>query len=117
MAERAVEAVPFDVNETLFSMRPLGQALGEVGLDPAMVPLWFARLLRDGFELAAMGSYRPFADLAADPLYGLDPGLQRDQVAGVLDALGRLEPHPVSEQADRLLRQAEQAEAGPSALA
>jgi hypothetical protein len=35
MAERAVEAVPFDVNETPSSMQPLGQVLGEVGLDPA----------------------------------------------------------------------------------
>jgi 2-haloacid dehalogenase len=70
--------------------------------------LWFARLLRDGFALAAMGSYRPFADLAADALYGLEPQLEEDQVAGVLDALGRLEPHPDVEAG--LLR-----EAGPAA--
>jgi hypothetical protein len=50
--------------------------------------LWFARLLRDGFALAAMGSYRPFADLAADALYGLEPRLEDDQVARVLDPLG-----------------------------
>lgn len=106
MAERAVEAVVFDVNETLFSMRPLGRVFGEVGLDPAAVPLWFARLLRDGFALVAMCSYRPFAELAADALYGLEPRLEKDQVSSVLDALGRLEPHPDVEPGLRLLGEA-----------
>jgi 2-haloacid dehalogenase len=98
--------VVFDVNETLFSMRPLGQVFGEVGLDPAAVPLWFARLLRDGFALAAMGSFRPFAKLATDALYGLDPRLQQRQVTRVLDGLRQLEPHPDVEPGLRLLREA-----------
>jgi hypothetical protein len=62
----AIEAVAFDVNETLFSLDRLGPAFTDVGLDPGLVPLWFARLLRDGFALTAIGGYRPFADLAAE---------------------------------------------------
>lgn len=106
MAERPVEAVLFDVNETLFSMQPLGRVFELVGLDPAAVPLWFARLLRDGFALAAMGSYRPFAELAADALYGLAPQLTQDQVMRVLDGMRHLEPHPDVEPALRLLHEA-----------
>jgi 2-haloacid dehalogenase len=106
MAERAVEAVLFDVNETLFSMQPLGRVFGEVGLDPAAVPLWFARLLRDGFALAAMGGYRPFAELAADALYGLDPQLEQEQVARVLAGFRQLAPHPDVEAGLRLLQDA-----------
>jgi hypothetical protein len=43
------------------------------GLDPDAVPLWFARVPRDGFALAAMGSYRGFADVAVETLRLLDP--------------------------------------------
>ena len=106
VTERAVEAVLFDVNETLFSMRRLGEVFSEVGLDPAAVPLWFARLLRDGFALAAMGGYRPFADLAADALHGLDPRLEQEQVARVMAGFRQLPPHPDVEAGLRLLRDA-----------
>jgi 2-haloacid dehalogenase len=52
---------------------------------PGAVPLWFARLLRDGFALTAMGGYATSADLAADALRGLDPERVGDRVvAGVL---------------------------------
>lgn len=50
-----LDAVVFDVNETLFSLRRMGPAFAVAGLDPGLVPLWFARLLRDGFALTAMG--------------------------------------------------------------
>jgi hypothetical protein len=46
-------------------------AFSRDGLDAAAVPLWFARLLRDGFALAAIGQYRPFAEVAAETLRGL----------------------------------------------
>lgn len=90
-----VGCVAFDVNETLFSLDRLGPAFAEVGLDPAQVPLWFARLLRDGFALTAMGGYAPFAELAADALRGLDPGGVDDAaVARVLAGFRELGPHP-----------------------
>jgi hypothetical protein len=51
----------------------LGAAFAGVGLDAGLVPLWFVRLLRDGFALTAMGDYRPVAELATDSLRGLAP--------------------------------------------
>jgi 2-haloacid dehalogenase len=94
MAMGEVRAVAFDVNETLFALDGLGPAFATVGLDPAAVPLWFARLLRDGFALAAMGRYRRFAEVAAETLRGLDPAIEDAAVAAVLAAFRELDPHP-----------------------
>jgi 2-haloacid dehalogenase len=102
-----VDAVAFDVNETMFSLDGLGPAFAEAGLDAGQVPLWFARLLRDGFALTAMDDYRPFAELAADSLRGLAPGRVGDaEVGRVLAAFRELAPHPDVEPALRRLRDA-----------
>lgn len=107
MSRTGVEAVAFDVNETLFSLDRLGPAFTTVGLDAGLVPLWFARLLRDGFALAAMSDYRPFAELAADALRGLDPERVDDAaVEVVMGAFRELDPHPDVEPALRLLTEA-----------
>jgi 2-haloacid dehalogenase len=104
---RQLDAVVFDVNETLFSLQRLQPAFARAGLDPAQVPLWFARLLRDGFALAAMGGYATFADLAADALRGLDPQRVDDTiVTDVLAAFRELDPHPDVRPAFELLRDA-----------
>jgi 2-haloacid dehalogenase len=103
----AVEAVAFDVNETLFSLARLRPAFGQVGLDANLVPLWFARLLRDGFALTAIGGYRPFADLAGDTLRGLAPDrIGEAEVAVVLGAFRELDPQPDVAPALRLLSDA-----------
>ena len=95
MTDKAVEAVVFDVNETLFSLERLGPAFAEAGLAPALVPLWFARLLRDGFALTAMGRFAPFADLAADALRSLAPDRGDDHAVQVVTAgFRQLDPHP-----------------------
>jgi 2-haloacid dehalogenase len=102
-----LDAVVFDVNETLFSLQRLRPAFAHAGLDPAQVPLWFARLLRDGFALTAMGGYAPFADLAADALRSLDPQRVDDTVvADVLAAFRELDPHPDVRPSFELLREA-----------
>jgi 2-haloacid dehalogenase len=101
-----IEAVAFDVNETLFSLDRLQPAFAAAGLDPAQVPLWFARLLRDGFALTTIGGYRPFADLAADALRGLRPTLDDATVDTVTAAMRQLQPHPDAEPALRALHQA-----------
>lgn len=102
-----VEAVVFDVNETLFSLDRLGPAFAEVGLDAGAVPLWFARLLREGFALTVLGGYRDFADLAGDALRNLAPErIGDDEVAAVLAAFAELDPHPDVEPALRLLAEA-----------
>jgi 2-haloacid dehalogenase len=102
----AIEAVAFDVNETLFSLDRLGPAFTDAGLDPGLVPLWFARLLRDGFALTAIGDYRPFADLAAETLRDLGPHVDDDAVGAVTGAMRHLRPHPDVEPALRALHEA-----------
>ena len=97
MRAPAVEAVAFDVNENLFSLTRLRPAFGQVGLDAGLVPLWFARLLRDGFALTAVGGYRPFADLVGDSLRGLAPDrVGEPEVAVVLGAFRELDRSPTS---------------------
>lgn len=108
MTGRAVDAVVFDVNETLFSLQRLGPPFADAGLDPGLVPLWFARLLRDGFALTAMGRYAPFADLAADAFRSLAPTFADDAVAVavVLNGFRQLDPHPDVAPAFEILRTA-----------
>jgi len=107
MSTAAVEAVAFDVNETLFSLAGMRPAFGAVGLDPELVPLRFGRLLRDGFALTALGGYRPFADLAGETLRGLAPDrIGEPEVTAALAAFRELDPHPDVEPALRQLRDA-----------
>lgn len=56
-------AVAFDVNETLFSLDRLGDAIEEAGLPGHALDLWFARSLKDGFALAATGTFEAFSAL------------------------------------------------------
>ena len=71
--ELPVEVIAFDVNETLFSLDGLRPVFERVGLDPGAVPLWFARILRDGFCLTVVGEFATFNDIAAEQLYALAP--------------------------------------------
>ena len=90
-----VKGVLLDVNETLFSLGNLGPAFTACGLDPALAPFWFARVLRDGFALAAAGDYCRFADIALETLVQLPPqGLAPEAAQRVLTAFHTLEPHP-----------------------
>lgn len=107
MAEPGVQVVAFDVNETLFSLERLAPVFTGAGLDPQLVPLWFARLLRDGFALTAMGQYQPFFELAADTLRSLNPDNVDDAaVEAALSAFRSLDAHPDVEPALRLLHDA-----------
>jgi 2-haloacid dehalogenase len=107
MNDRAVDLVAFDVNETMFDLDGLRPAFAGVGLAPDLVALWFARVLRDGFALTALGEYRSFADVAAQALRGLAPELVDDAAAeDVLGAFGRLDPHGDVRPALDLLHQA-----------
>jgi 2-haloacid dehalogenase len=55
------------------------------------VPLWFAALLRDGFALTALGGHRPFAEVAAQTLRGLDEHV--DDAAADTVIVGLTERH------------------------
>ena len=107
MTDRAVALVAFDVNETMVDMSGLRPAFAGVGLAPDLVPLWFARVLRDGFALTVLDEYRSFADVGAQALRGLAPDLVDDAaVDAVMAAFRRLDPHPDVAPALDLLHQA-----------
>lgn len=77
-------AVAFDVNETLVSLDTFAAELPDGAL-----PTWFARVLRDGFALAATGDYATFRDLALVHLEGLV-----DDPEAALGRFGELDAHP-----------------------
>lgn len=90
-----VQGVLLDVNETLFALSGLRPAFEATGTNPAAMPLWFARVLRDGFALASAGDYATFAEIARGAFVGLDP--DRLTVADadvVMHAFSALDPHP-----------------------
>src|SRR5947209_20230392 len=90
-------AVAFDVLQTVFPLEPLRGRLIGLGLPGHALELWFARTLRDGFALAAAGSYRPFGDVARGALAGLlaqhgRPAREPD-LASVLEGFSDLPAH------------------------
>lgn len=92
-------AVAFDVVETLLSLEPVAQALELAGAGPRGLDLFFARLLRDGFALAAAGDYASFADIAAHAAQFVLPDAGAQQRAAVLEAFKDLTAHPDAEPA------------------
>jgi 2-haloacid dehalogenase len=86
-----LEAIVFDVNETLTDMSPLRQRFADVGLPPESLDSWFAGVLRDGFALTALGEFRTFGEVAAGNLAGV---LHHDQVAHILAGFPDLPTHP-----------------------
>lgn len=67
MAQRS-EVVAFDLMETIADMAPVVKRLEEVGLPPAMLPLWFTGIMQNGFALTICEEYRPFGKVASDAL-------------------------------------------------
>jgi 2-haloacid dehalogenase len=106
MSPGRTDAVVFDVNETMFALDELGPAFSDIGLDPALVPLWFSTVLRDGFALTALGDFAPFTTVAGETLRGLDPRVDDAAVATVLAAFRELDAHADVEPALRILRTA-----------
>ena len=83
--------VAFDVVETLFSLAPVEEALRPLAVPR---PLFFTRLLRDGFALSAAGGHQPFREVAASALRALAPGSEDAEQQAVLDAFGHLPALP-----------------------
>ena len=102
-------AVAFDVIGTLFPLEPLRPA-GDLGLPPQALEIWFARTLRDGFALAAVGTYRPFVEVATGTLEGLLGPRGRPEessrISEVLSHFFRLPSRPDAGQAMTRLRSA-----------
>ena len=70
-AADAPQVAVLDVNETLSDLSGLGPRFEAAGLDPRLLPLWFAATLRDGVALTAAGAYAEFAEIAVPTLAGL----------------------------------------------
>ncbi|MGE0141554.1 MAG: haloacid dehalogenase type II [Ilumatobacteraceae bacterium] len=96
--------VVFDVVETVFALDPLRDALELHGLRDTTCDLFFTRLLRDAFALAASGEYRPFAEVAQASLAVVAPALSPHERRDVLGAFGRLPVHPDAVEAFERLR-------------
>lgn len=73
MARRPT-VIAFDVLETLFSLESLRSRFLAVGQPGHLLELWFTRVLRDGFALAASGGYQPFGQLAQEALAAVSSG-------------------------------------------
>lgn len=90
-----VAGVLLDVNETLFALSGLRPAFAATGVAVELMPLWFARVLRDGFALAAAGDFATFGDIARAAFVGLDPDrLTPADAEIVLAQFHQLSPHP-----------------------
>lgn len=98
--------IAFDVIETLFPLEPIRRRLADAGQPGHVLDVWFARLLRDGFALAAAGGYRPFGDIAAGALRTATRGaLDDEQTRTVLAGFAELDAHPDVVPAVRLARE------------
>jgi 2-haloacid dehalogenase len=106
MATRPL-AIAFDVIETMFPLEPLRQRIIAAGQPGHLLELWFTRLLRDAFALAAAGGYRPFAELATQALTSATGHAVPDEVAReIVGGFAELDPHPDVEPALRRARDA-----------
>lgn len=90
---RRPRAVAFDVVETMFSLDAVGRALAEEGAGPRALEVFFGRLLRDGFALAATRRFAPFGQVAYEALAATAPGLDPAARRRVVDAFSSLTAH------------------------
>lgn len=74
-ADRRPEVLVLDVNGTLSDLSALAGRFEDVGAPGALLDLWFANVLRDGFALTAAGAYAPFTSVAGSALKPLLRGL------------------------------------------
>lgn len=99
-----VDAVLFDVNETLFGLDPLQRRLQRAGAVEGDLERWFHRVLIDGLAASAAGTYVSFPELArhhaarllevapddpsvADVLAGFDEVVVHDDAAAAFAVL------------------------------
>ncbi len=90
-----IQAVVFDVNETLFPLTPLRDRFDRTGLGSESVERWFAEILRDGFAVAAADGFVPFPAVARHHLLHLarqrgftDAERVADEVLGGFEEVG-----------------------------
>jgi 2-haloacid dehalogenase len=86
--------VTVDVLETLVCLDAVAAVLDELDVGPHALDRLFTRSLRDGFALAASGTYSPFRDVADGALTTVAPVLTARQRTEVLAAFARLDAQP-----------------------
>ncbi len=100
--------IAFDVIETLFSLEPLRARLESAQLPSDQLELLFAKILRDGFALSAIGAFQPFSQLAAGTfaVFLADHGQKVDdaKIENFLQGFGELPAHPDVAPAFEMLR-------------
>ena len=92
----------FDVNETLLTLEPLKQKVGDLLQDPLAATLWFTTMLQYSLVMTVSGQYAGFADIGAATLQmlarnsdiALDPAEAKKILAGMrtLPAHGDVAP-------------------------
>ncbi len=93
-----VDVAVLDVNETLFSLDAVAAAFDDIDLGGDRLELWFARVLRDGFAVAAMDGAVAFPDLARHHTRQLGDEVGTDvgdeDVHRVVAAFDQVQAHP-----------------------
>jgi 2-haloacid dehalogenase len=96
----SVDVVFFDVNESLSDMTPLVDRLTGIGVPGWVKDVWFGRVLRDGFAMAATGAVPTFLDIAKANMaalllaHGRPPATIEQEVALMLSAFAEFDVHP-----------------------
>ena len=92
------EVLLFDVNETLLDVRALAPRFREALGSESLLPVWFARMLRDSLLATVTNRYRRFDELGADALVAVageaGTGLDHASAVAVVDGMRSLPPHP-----------------------
>jgi 2-haloacid dehalogenase len=93
-----IEAVAFDVIETLFSLEALRPRFRQAGLPEHALERWFAELLRDAFALEVSGVFKTFREIAREGLRRLNTatasGASPDKLENVIAGFAELDAHP-----------------------
>lgn len=98
MSAPAPRLIVLDVNETLSDLSGMPARFEESGAPGYLAPLWFARVLRDGFALATAETHATFAELAEQNLrillapLGLDD--PEEALATIMAGFGAMDVHP-----------------------
>ncbi len=88
------KVVAFDLVETIASLEPVAKRLREAGVTPDFLPLWFTRIMQDGFALTLCEESHPFGTVAGETLAVLlhyagvvaTPEVVQDILAGFADS-------------------------------
>src|SRR3954447_26601322 len=104
-------AIAFDVMETMVSLEPQAKRLKDVGVTATSLETVFAQALRDGFALAAAGTFKPFGEVVRGAVLSAlaaeqkapQPKYEEGTMAEFLGGFGTLPAHADAEPALQLL--------------